>query len=110
MVPKKAVKVEAEAERLRDYEMILIINPEVKDERFDTIINNVSKFITESGGTISDIEQWGNRKLAYPIEHFVEGNYVLARFKLKTTLIKELEANLQISEEVLRHLLISLSG
>jgi len=56
------------------------------------------------------VERWGKRRLAYPIEHFMEGNYVLARFKLKPALSKELEANLRISEELLRHLLIKLSN
>jgi len=108
MVAKKVAKVEDE--QLRDYELVLIISPEVADERFDTIIENVNQFITGRGGVISDAERWGKRKLAYPIEHFMEGSYVLSRFKLKPTLGKELEANLQISEEVIRHLLIRLSG
>ena len=107
MVAKKVLK-ETE-EQLRDYELVLIISPEVTDERFDTIIENVNQFITGKGGVISDVEQWGKRKLAYPIEHFMEGSYVLSRFKLKPTLGKELEANLRISEEVIRHLLIRLS-
>ena len=108
MVPKKVLKVEDE--QLRDYELVLIISPEVIEERFDTIIENVSQFITGKGGIISDVERWGKRKLAYPIEHFVEGSYVLSRFKSKPTLNKELEANLRISEEILRHLLLKLSG
>ena len=97
-------------EHSRDYELTLIISPEVPKEKFDTLIDNVSQFITGKGGIISDVEQWGKRKLAYPIKHFEEGSYVLTRFKLKPTLSKEVEANLQISEEILRHLLIKLSS
>ena len=104
MVPKKV-----EDEHLRDYELVLIISPEVQGEEFDTVISNISQFITGKGGIISDVEQWGKRRLAYSIKHFEEGSYVLSRFKLKPTLSKELEANLRISEEVLRHLLIKLS-
>ena len=51
---------------------------------------------------------WGKKKLAYPIGQFVEGSYVLAHFNLKPASTKELEANLQISEEVLRHLLVKI--
>ena len=65
--------------------------------------------ITEKGGELSLAEPWGKRKLAYPLKHFMEGNYVLTRFKLSSKLTKELEANLHISEEVLRHLLVKLS-
>ena len=107
-ISKEALKIEDK--QLRDYELVLIISPEVVGEKFDTVIDNVSQFITGKGGIISDVEQWGKRRLAYPIKHFEEGSYVLSRFKLKPTLGKELEANLQISEEILRHLLIKLSS
>ena len=108
MVSKEALKVEDK--QLRDYELVLIISPEVTDKVADTIIDSVSQFITKKEGIISDVERWGKRRLAYPIKHFVEGSYVLTRFKLKPTLSQELEANLQISEEILRHLLIKLSS
>ena len=103
MVAEKAL---GEDKQLWDYELVLIISPEVKDEALDTAINNVTQLITGNGGTISDVEQWGKRRLAYPIKRFLEGNYMLTRFKLKPTLGKEIEAKLQISEEILRHLLI----
>jgi len=102
--------VSQQDKQIRDYEMVVIISPEVVDEALDSVIDNVSRFITENGGTVSDIERWGKKKLAYPIKHFMEGSYVLTRFKLKPTLSKELEASLRISEEVLRHLLIRLSS
>ena len=96
-------------EQVRDYELVLIVSPEVSAEDFDTTIDKVSRFITERGGIISEVERWGKRKLAYPIKHFMEGNYVLGRFKLKPALSKELEANLHISEKILRHLLVKVS-
>jgi len=112
MVSKKTPKraLPAEEQKSRDYELVLIISPEVVDEALDTTIDNVNKLITERGGIISNAEKWGKRKLAYPIEHFVEGTYVLTQFKLKPALSKELEANLQTSEEILRHLLVKLSS
>ncbi len=112
MVSKKVSNkpVKAEDTQLRDYELVFIINPEIVEEALDTTIENVNKLITERGGIISNAEQWGKRKLAYPIEHFIEGSYVLTEFKLKPALSKELEANLQTSEEILRHLLVKLSS
>mgnify|MGYP001049129172 FL=1 len=97
-----------EDKKLRDYELVVIISPEVEDNALDNAVDNISRFITDKGGTISNVERWGKRKLAYPIKHFMEGNYVLARFKSKPTLGKELEASLRISEEVLRHLLVKI--
>ncbi len=98
--------VAATAEQLPDYELVLVISPEVIEEAFETTIDNVSKFITGRGGVITSIDRWGKKRLAYPIRNFVDGSYVLAKFKLKTNYGKELEANLKITEGVLRHLLI----
>jgi small subunit ribosomal protein S6 len=107
-VSAKVSKVEDE--QLRDYELILIISPEVADETLDTTIDNINNLVTGKGGVISSVERWGKRKLAYPIRHFPEGNYVLTQLKLKPTLNKDLDASLQISEEVLRHLLIKVES
>jgi len=106
MTEKEEIKVEDNG--LRDYELVLIISPELADEVLEATVGNVSKFITESGGAVSDVERWGKRKLAYPLKHFMEGNYVLVRFKMNPASGKQLEANLRISEDVLRHLLIRL--
>jgi len=102
--------ISQEDKELRDYELVVIISPEVTDEAVDGVIGRISQFITENGGSVSNIERWGKRKLAYPIKHFLEGNYVLARFKMKPKLSKELEASLEISEEVFRHLLTRLDS
>jgi len=98
-----------EDKQLRDYELVFIVSPEVAEEGLEATVNNVSQFITGKGGVISEVERWGKRRLAYPIRHFVEGSYVLTRFKLRPGFGRELEANLRISDEVLRHLLIRLS-
>ncbi len=94
------------AGRVRDYELVVIISPEGVDERFEAIIENISRFVTGKGGTVSNLERWGKRRLAYPIKHFIEGSYVVAQFKMNPAFGKELESNLRISEEILRHLLI----
>ena len=65
--------MKVEDNQLRDYELVLIISPEVVEEKFEATINNVSQFITEKGGIVSNVERWGKRRLAYPIEHFIYG-------------------------------------
>jgi small subunit ribosomal protein S6 len=102
--------VSQEDKQLRDYELVVIIRPEAEEEAIESVIERVSRFITENGGTVSNIDRWGKRKLAYPIKHFMEGSYVLARFRMKPQLSRELEASLEISEEVLRHLLTRLNS
>ena len=110
MPSKKKEVSRVEDKRLHDYELMFIISPEVADETLETTIDGVSQFITGKGGTISNVERRGKRRLAYAIKHLLEGNYVLTRFKMNPVWSKELEANLQISEEILRHLLIKLSA
>jgi len=94
---------------LRDYELVVIISPEVADEEILATIDKINQFIIERGGAITEVNQWGRRKLAYPIRDFLEGNYVLTQFKIEPRLTAELEASLGISEEILRHLLVRLS-
>lgn len=104
MVAEKVVTEAAEG--LRDYELVLIVSPQLSDEAFDATIDKYSRMITGKGGTIGDTQRWGKRKLAYPIKHFGEGNYVLFKSKMQPATSRELEASLRISEEVVRHLLV----
>ena len=106
MAARKKEALKVADKRLQDYELVFIVSPEVTDESLENTIEGISRFITSRDGIISDMERWGKRKLAYPVEHFLEGNYVVARFKINPAWCKELEANLKISEEILRHLLV----
>jgi small subunit ribosomal protein S6 len=95
---------------MTDYELVTVISPEVDGERLPEIIEQVGKFITDEGGVVESTEQWGIRKLAYPIKKFMEANYVLTRFKLEPNLTKKLGAELGASEEILRHLIVTREG
>ena len=110
MAARKKEALKVEDKRLQDYELVFIVSPEVTDESLENTVDSVSQFISGKDGVISNMERWGKRKLAYPMERFLEGNYVLTRFKINPARCKELEANLEISEEILRHLLIKLSS
>ncbi len=105
MAPENGEKTEV-IDGLREYELVFIVSPEVSDEQLQATVDNISRLITSSGGTVSGIERWGKRRLAYPIKHFVEGNYVLAKFRAKPEADKPLESNLRITESILRHLVV----
>ncbi len=107
MVTENAQNIEEE--QLCDYELVVIISPAVEEEGFEAAIESVNRFVTGRGGVVSDVERWGKRRLAYPIKHYGEGSYVLTRFRMKPEDNRELESNLRISEDVIRHLLIKLS-
>ncbi len=91
---------------MRDYELILVISPEADEEQASTTVERISRFITERGGSVSHREQWGMRRLAYPIQKFHEGNYVVTELALDPARAPELEASITASTEVLRHLLV----
>ena len=94
--------------QLCDYELIYIIRPEADEENYEATVESVSRFITGKGGVVSEVERWGKRRLAYPIKQFGEGTYILTRFQMQPEYNKELETNLRISEDVIRHLLVKL--
>jgi small subunit ribosomal protein S6 len=105
-VPRKKKEPTVGDKKLQDYELVFILNPDIAEDALESRINGISQFITAREGVISDLQKWGKKKLAYPVKNFLEGNYVLAKFQMKPARAKELEANLRISEEVIRHLLI----
>lgn len=94
---------------MRQYELVVIISPDVADEEVpDTLDRLVRRPVESRGGEVQEVKHWGRRKLAYPIQKHLEGNYVLTHFQIDPQRTKELEQGLLISEEVIRHLLIRL--
>ena len=92
---------------MRDYELVIVLNPQMDETSAAGVVDRVTKFISDKGGSITHQENWGIRKLAYPIEKFQEGNYVLTQFTFETGSAGELAANLKSSEEVIRYLLVN---
>jgi small subunit ribosomal protein S6 len=90
----------------RDYELVVILNPEIGDDAVPQSIQKVEQGITSRGGSVADVNHWGRRRLAYPIKRHMEGNYVVSQIKLDPAQVPDLEASLRISEEVIRHLII----
>lgn len=94
---------------MRQYELTIIVSPEVADDDLpDAIDRLIRQPVEGQGGEVQDVNQWGRRKLAYPIQKQLEGNYVITQLRLDPQRTKELEQKLTISEEVMRHLLIRL--
>ena len=91
---------------MRDYELVMVVSPDVGDEGFPTTVERVSKFILQKGGDVKDVDQWGRRRLAYPIGRFSEGFYAVTHFSLEPNEVRSLEGNLDLAEDVLRHLVV----
>jgi len=95
---------------MRSYELVTVISPEVDEEKVSKVIDKVNRFVSDRGGIVEETKQWGRRKLAYPIERFMEADYILTRFKLESKLLRELETDLRASEEILRHLVVKVGN
>jgi small subunit ribosomal protein S6 len=91
---------------LRDYELVVILNPEIGDDVVGDSLERLNQSVTARGGEVVDVNHWGRRRLAYPIKRHFEGNYVVSQIKLDPGQVPDLESNLRISEEVIRHLIV----
>ena len=91
---------------MHDYELVVVIDPEIDEDKLSAALDRISQFVTTRGGEVIDVDRWGKRKLAYPIKKRSEGDYVITHFRLDPSQAAELEASLRLSEEVLRHLLV----
>jgi len=91
---------------MREYELTFIIHPDMEEAATNDIVERVTGWITEGGGTIDKIDPWGKRKLAYPIRKQMEGQYYLFKTQMPPELVSEMERNLRFLEPVLRFMFI----
>jgi len=91
----------------RNYELMLVINPTLTEERLGMVIDGITKFIMELEGIVAESRLLGKRRLAYPIKHQSEGYYVMVHFKAKPAVGPQLEIRLNLLEEILRYLLVN---
>jgi small subunit ribosomal protein S6 len=89
----------------RDYELGFILSPEVSEEETRTILGRVEQIVATYGGQIVKVNQWGRRRLAYPIERHRDGIYIFIDMILTPETVAELERTLKVSEVVLRHMM-----
>src|SRR5690349_7038371 len=91
---------------VRDYELMYIVRPTVPEDQVGTVTERVGTFITGLGGEVAETNPWGKRRLAYPIEDHEDGYYVVSKVKMASGRTQELENQLRISEDVIRHILV----
>ena len=91
---------------MTNYELMFIIDPALEDEAKAATVEAV-KGIIEKEGEVTDVDEWGLRKMAYQIQKKSEGYYVVMQFKAEPTLPKELDRRLRISDNVMRHIIVN---
>ncbi len=92
---------------MREYELILVIHPDLDETAFNELLQRVSGWITNDGGEVTKTDTWGKRELAYPIRKQKQGQYVLLYVKMAPTFGAQLERNLRFLEPVIRFMLTS---
>ena len=90
---------------MRRYELMLVLRPDVADDKSQALVDRTTRGILTAGGQIVKVAPWGRRRLAYPIDRHREGSYHIILFEAPSEAIVELEHTLLITEEVLRHLI-----
>ncbi len=92
---------------MRAYELVFIAHPDLEETAFNELVTKIQGWVTEAGGSISKVDIWGKRKLAYPIRKQKEGQYALIEMQMPTAFCKELEHSLRFAEPVMRYLLVN---
>jgi len=92
---------------VNDYEILLMLDPELPEERGNEIVARVREQVDGDGGTWTQHEPWGRRKLAYEIDHKTEGVYHLLLFSAAPATLAEISRVLKITDGVMRHLAVN---
>lgn len=92
---------------MRNYELVVIIHPDLDDEAINAALDKIKDWITKASGTIENVDNWGKRHMSYEIQKQNEGVYFLINAVLPPEFIAELERNLRILEPVMRHMIVA---
>ncbi len=90
---------------MRKYEAVFIFVPSLEEENRNKTLDRL-KGIIEADGTITNVDEWGMRKLAYEINDFTEGYYVIVNFESTPAVIEELDRVCRISDSIMRHMIV----
>jgi small subunit ribosomal protein S6 len=92
---------------MNKYELAVVVNVKLEEEERNTVIERVKEYITRFGGTVTDVEDWGKKRLAYEIQKSKEAYYYFIKFESENTdCPNEVEDNIRIMENVIRYLVV----
>ena len=89
------------------YELALVVSAKIEDEARAAVVEKAKAYLTRFGGTITEVEDWGKKRLAYEIQKMREGFYYFIQFEAEPTCPAELEARMRIMDGVLRYLIVN---
>lgn len=91
---------------MNKYELALVVNAKIDEEARGAVVDKAKDYITRFGGEITEVEEWGKKRLAYEIQKMPEGFYYFIHFDAKSDVPAELEQNVRIMDNVLRFLIV----
>ena len=91
---------------MKKYELALVVNAKIEDDARAAVVEKAKEYITRAGGTVTEVEDWGNKKLAYEIQKMNEGFYYFIQFDAEPDVPAEVEADVRIMDNVLRFLCV----
>ena len=91
---------------MNKYELVLVVNAKIEDDARAAVVEKAKAYVTRFGGTVTEVEDWGKKKLAYEIQHMKEGFYYFIQFEADAACPAELEKRVRIMENVLRYLVV----
>ena len=91
---------------MNKYELAVVISAQVEDEVRTATLDKVKEYVARFGGTVTDVDEWGKKRLAYEIKKMKEGFYYFVHFESDATVPAELERRLRIMDNVIRYLCV----
>lgn len=91
---------------MNKYELALVVNAKIEDEARAAVVEKAKKYIERYNGTVTEVEEWGKKRLAYEIQKMKEGFYYFIQFDGDSTTPNELESRVRIMEPVIRYLCV----
>ena len=91
---------------MNKYELAVVVNAKIEDEERAQVIEKVKEMITRFGGNVTDVDEWGKRRLAYEIQKMKEAYYYFVHFEADATVPGEIEQRIRIMDKVLIYLCV----
>ena len=91
---------------MNKYELALVVDAKIEEDARVATVEKAKDYVTKFGGTITEVEEWGKKKLAYEIQHMKEGYYYFIQFDADAACPAELEKRVRIMDNVLRYLIV----
>ncbi len=91
---------------MKAYELMLLLTPTLDEEARAETLDKVEKLIASENGTVDNVDSWGKRKLAYEVDDFTDGDYVVIDFHAEPSSIAEIDRVLRISDPVVRFMIV----